>query len=75
MRTIAQETASQIALRNSSEEARKEPGCSVGVFARGKQMKHVVKHRKITANNKSRCLQLVVLVLSCVWGGARAWAR
>ena len=48
---------------------------SVGVFARGKQTKHVVKHWKITASHKSRYLQLMVLVLSCVWEGARVWAR
>ena len=35
LRTIAQEIASQIALRNYSEEVREEPG-DIGVFAEKK---------------------------------------
>ena len=48
LRTIAWETASQIALRNRSKEVRDESGY-IGVFA---EKKNVVKHQKITANHK-----------------------
>ena len=64
LRTIAQETASQIALRNCSKEEREEPGYT-GVFT-GKKAKtkttttktHVVKHQKITANHKKHAFQV-----------------
>ena len=53
LRTMAQGTASQIALRDCSEEVREEPGY-IGVFAKTKQNKQktpqdVVEHKKITA--------------------------
>ena len=55
LRTVAWETASQVALRNCSKEAREEPGY-IGVFAEKQTNKqknpHVVKHQKSTANHK-----------------------
>ena len=51
LRTIVQETASQIALRNCPKEVRKEPGY-VEVFAGKKKQKHVAEHQKITVNYK-----------------------
>ena len=49
------ETASQVALRNCSKEARAEPryiGVVVGQGQGGEGMR-VVSHQKITANHKS----------------------
>ena len=50
LRTIAQETASQIALRNCSKEVREKPGY-IGVFTgknkkvkKTQKIKHVVEH-------------------------------
>ena len=48
LRTNSQETASLIALRNSSKGVREEPGY-IGDFVGKKQ--HVVEHQKITANH------------------------
>ena len=56
LRTLAWETASQIALRNSSDEVREEPGY-IGVFAENKT-KHVAEHQKITANPKNQTPQV-----------------
>ena len=58
LRTIAQETASQIALRICSKEVREEPGY-IGAFAeRQKQRNHVVEHQKMTANHKKQISQI-----------------
>lgn len=54
LRTVAWETAFQMALRNCSNEAMKEPGYT-GDFAEGK--KNVVAHQKITANHKRKSKQ------------------
>ena len=77
LRTIAQDTASQIALRSCSKEVREEPGF-IGVFAGKKQnrTKHVVEHQKSTANHKkTRHLKLMILVLFYVWENARVRAH
>ena len=55
LRTIAQETASETALRNLSKDVRKEPGY-VGVLL-GKK-KQVVEHQKITVNHKNQTSQV-----------------
>ena len=47
---IAQENSLQIAQRNCSKEVREELGCT-WIFFSGK--KYVVKHQKITVNQKS----------------------
>ena len=64
LRTIAQETASQIARRNCSQEVREVLGYT-GIFAEKQtnKQKTVVAHPKITANYKNRHLGLMVLVL------------
>ena len=54
LRTRAWETASQIALRNYSEEVREEPGY-IGEFL---LKNRVDEHEKITANHKKRTSQV-----------------
>ena len=71
LRTIAQETASQITLRNRSEELREEPGYS-GVFA---EKKNVVKCQRLLLITKHRCIKLMILVLFYVWEDARVQAH
>ena len=58
LRTVAWDTASQIVLRNCSQEVR-ELGY-VGGFAEGKRKKkkHVVEHQKITACHKKQTSQV-----------------
>ena len=54
MKTVAKETATQIALRKPSEEAREKPGC-VRVFAgKEKKKKSIVIYQKIVANCTTR---------------------
>ena len=75
LRTVALETASQIALRNCPREVKNEPGY-IGVFAeKTKKQKHVVEHQKITARHRNRHLKLMILVLFYVWEDARVWAH
>ena len=64
LRTVAQETTSQVGLRNCSEEVREKPGF-VGVFFWGKA-RGVVEHEKNTGNHKNRCLKRMIFVLFCV---------
>ena len=71
LRTIAWETASQIALRNCFEEVREEPGY-IGFFA---EERHVVKHKTITVNLQTSQKNLMILVLFYVWEDARVWAH
>ena len=52
LRTVAQETTSQVGLRNCSEEVREKPGF-VGVFFWGKA-RGVVEHEKNTGNHKKQ---------------------
>ena len=54
LRTIAWETASQIALRDCSEEEREEPGYT-GVFA---EKKHLIRYEESTANHKNQTSQV-----------------
>ena len=72
MKTIAQETDSQITLRNCSEEAGKESGYIHISFA-GK--KYVVKHENDTANQKAQQSQVKFLVLFCIWEDGRTWVH
>ena len=52
LRTIAQESASWLALRNCSKEKREEPGY-MGVFCwKADKQKPCIKHQKITADHK-----------------------
>ena len=52
VRTVAQETTSQVGLRNCSEEVREKPGF-VGVFFWGKA-RGIVEHEKNTVNHKKQ---------------------
>ena len=52
LRTLAWDTAFQIALRECSKKVREKPGY-IAVFAEEKK-KHVFKHHKITANHKNK---------------------
>jgi len=52
LRTVAQETTSQVGLRNCSEEVREKPGF-VGVFFWGKA-RGVVEHEKNTVNHEKQ---------------------
>ena len=64
-----QKTASQLAVRDCSEE---KPGY-IGVFAENKIKAHIIKHKKITANHKSQASQVNVFVLFYVWEDTRVW--
>ena len=57
MRTIAWETASQIALRNCSKEIWEEPGYTV--FSR-KKNEHLVEHKRALPITKTRHLGLMI---------------
>ena len=72
LRTIAQETASQIALRDCPKEVRGEPGY-IGVFA--ETNKQCSQTSKMTANHKNRHLKLMILVLFYIWEVVRIWAH
>ena len=68
LRTIALETASQVAGRNCSKEVREEPGYIEVCAEKMKTKKgatHEIKHQKITANHTQKSqLQLMISVLS-----------
>ena len=58
-------TASQIALRNCSEEVREEPG-NVGIFAE-KQSKNVqLNHKRLPLIAKARNLKLMIFSMFVV---------
>ena len=72
LRTIAQESATQIALRNCSKEAREE---YIEVFTWNKQkQKHVIEHQKVTANHRKQRSQVNDFSAFLVWEDARVWA-
>ena len=55
LKTVDQKAAFQIALRNCAKEVREEPGY-IENFA--EKQKHVVEHKKITANHKTQAPQV-----------------
>ena len=55
--TIAQESASQVALRNCSKEVREEE-CSIGDFPGKNKIKTIFHHPEITANHKNQISQI-----------------
>ena len=71
LRTIAQETASQTALRNCSKEVSEEPAYIYN-FAGEKKMSNIKRLLLITKNGH---LKLKILVLFCVWEDARIWGH
>ena len=77
MKTIAWQTASQIALRNCSKKVREESGY-IGFFSgkekqtikKKKTPKHVVEHQKINhkiKNKKKKKPQMNDFSVFCVW--------
>ena len=62
LKTIAQESASWLALRNCYKEKRDEPGY-MGVLLKSNKQNPCSKHQKITADHKKRHLKLMILML------------
>ena len=57
LRTIAQESASQVALRNCSKEVREEKG-HIGDLPGKNKIKNIFHHPEITANHKNQISQI-----------------
>ena len=68
---LSQETASQIALRDCSEDVREEPGY-LGHFARKTGSQNIKRSLLI---KETRCVKLRNLVLFYVWEDSRVWAH
>ena len=70
LRAYAQEAASQIVLKDCSEEVREEP-VYTGVFATKTKQS---EHQKITIKNRHLML-IIYLAFRQVWEDARVWAH
>ena len=76
IRLIAWETASQIALRNRSEEVGGGQGVSVHMWFRWRGIR-AIKHtfwQKVAASHEEQMSLLMILVLFYIWEDARIWA-
>ena len=72
LRTIAQDTASQIVRRDCFKEVREEPG-DVGVLSGGKNVKYPKMTRLLLVTNTDISSQSLEPV--CVWEDAAVWAH